>query len=373
MPAHPLSRHTIKNFAQTVASWQTVHGRHQLPWQADREPYRIWVSEIMLQQTQVKTVLDYYPRFLTRFPAIEELARTPLEDVMPYWAGLGYYARARNLHRTAQIIVQEYQGRFPRTQAQLKTLPGIGPSTAAAIAAFAFGERVSILDGNVKRILARFAGIDGPLQATATERKMWALAQELVHNAPDTLDMTAYTQGLMDLGALLCTRTAPACGQCPLQKDCYAHKHALWEQLPVRRAAKALPTRKKHMLIWQQDAHLLLQVREKKGIWGGLLSLPEFKQKRQLQDFCVSHGACEPELLQPLAPRSHRFTHFILQIKPWLLQSQGGALPAIDEAATYRWIPWPELAQTALPSPIKRLLLTPEGRLTPALQGQDGG
>lgn len=356
MRKQPLSPQAVQEFADAVARWQKQHGRHHLPWQSTRDPYRIWISEIMLQQTQVKTVLEYYPRFLARFPTIEVLADTPLEELMPYWAGLGYYARARNLHRTAELIVEKHHGQFPRSQSQLVELPGIGPSTAAAIAAFAFNERVSILDGNVKRVLARFAGIHEPLQSSATERAMWALAQHLVQAAPEHLDMTAYTQGLMDLGALLCTRTEPICQQCPLHQYCYAQQHQLWEQLPVRPPARRLTNRRKHMLIWQQADHLLLEERAQEGIWGGLLSLPEFRQKAQLHKFCRTHGQFGISQTQELTPITHRFTHFILHIQPWQAQFTDSELPTLA-LPEYRWVPLEALPNTALPAPIKRLLL----------------
>lgn len=364
-----LEPQAFRDFARAVVIWQKQHGRHQLPWQKSHDPYPIWVAEIMLQQTQVKTVLNYYPRFLDRFPNVEALAHTPLDDLMPYWAGLGYYARARNLHRTARIIVTQHGGQFPRTQAELKELPGIGPSTAAAIAAFAFAERISILDGNVKRVLARFAGIDAPIQSSATERQMWDLAQELLHHAPQDLDMAAYTQGLMDLGALVCTRSAPACAQCPLRQHCHAYCHDLQDQLPVPRTTRPLPTREKHMLVWQQGNHILLERRKKQGIWGGLLSLPEFKARSHLEEFYRSQGCFAKA--QALEPASHRFTHFILHIRPWLIHHREATLPPMDNK-NHLWIPTEALAHSALPAPIRRLLLSPVVSAIAELADPDG-
>ena len=203
------------DFAPRIVAWQRQHGRHDLPWQNTRDPYRIWLSEIMLQQTQVATVIPYYERFLQRFPDVAALAAAAQEDVMPYWAGLGYYARARNLHRCAQEIARDWNGRFPPTAEAIATLPGIGRSTAAAIAAFAYGERSPILDGNVKRVFTRHFGIAGDPAKRETEQRLWALADAQVDAAPG-LDMAAYTQGLMDLGATLCTRGKPACDRCPV-------------------------------------------------------------------------------------------------------------------------------------------------------------
>lgn len=357
---HHLDKQAIPLFAHSIAQWQKKHGRHGLPWQHNRDPYRIWLAEIMLQQTQVRTVLGYYERFLQRFPDVYSLAQASQEEVMPYWAGLGYYARARHLHRCAQIIVSEYGGAFPRTQAQLKTLPGIGPSTAAAIAAFAFGERISILDGNVKRVLARFAGVFAPLQRSATEKELWAMAQQFVAAAPDTLDMTAYTQGLMDLGALLCTRHQAQCSACPVRTHCYAYTQQCVPQLPVPNPPRTYPTRRRHMLIWLgADHQLLLQRRPNQGIWGGLVSLPEFTSRTALRAFCHSSTIKPPQRrLQPLEVIRHRLTHFALEIHPWLLHT-----PTLDprtlpcaSSSDLLWIPAHHYTQQALPAPIERLL-----------------
>ena len=219
-------------FSPRIVAWQRLRGRHDLPWQNTRDPYRIWLSEIMLQQTQVATVIPYYERFLARFPDVAALAAAAQEDVMPYWAGLGYYARARNLHRCAQEIARDWQGRFPPTAEAIATLPGIGRSTAAAIAAFAYGERSPILDGNVKRVFTRHFGIAGDPSKREVEQRLWALADTQVEVAPD-LDMAAYTQGLMDLGATLCTRGKPACDKCPVADTCVARREGRQAELPT--------------------------------------------------------------------------------------------------------------------------------------------
>jgi len=316
----------------------------------------------MLQQTQVKTVLNYYPRFLQRFPTLADLAQANLEEVMPYWAGLGYYARARNLHRCAQTVMQEWQGQFPQRFEELRQLPGIGPSTAAAIAAFAFGERVSILDGNVKRILCRFAGIDAPLNRSQTEKQLWALAQQLLAAAPADLPIGSYTQGLMDLGALVCTRSRPRCEQCPLQPHCHAFHTQTQDLLPQRRPRATIPTRQRHMLIWTNDQHVLLHQRPPTGIWGGLYALPSFKDQQQLTEFVPPRpDTAQPCRLQALNSVQHRFTHFELVIHPWLLQTavqpQPNPLPLSPRlAADYHWVARHQLEQIALPAPIQRLL-----------------
>ncbi|EWM51298.1 A/G-specific adenine glycosylase [Bordetella holmesii 70147] len=230
-------------FAALIADWQARHGRHRLPWQNTRDPYRIWLSEIMLQQTQVATVIPYFERFLGRFPDVAALAAASQEDVMPYWAGLGYYARARNLHRCAQDIVARWAGRFPPDAQTIATLPGIGRSTAAAIAAFAYGERSPIMDGNVKRVFTRHFGIEGDPSKRELEQRLWRLAEDLVSAVPG-LDMTAYTQGLMDLGATLCTRGKPACDRCPVAASCIARRDGRQQELPTPRHAEPCPSGK---------------------------------------------------------------------------------------------------------------------------------
>jgi len=216
--------------AGQVIRWQKQHGRHGLPWQGTRDPYRVWLSEVMLQQTQVSTVLAYYPRFLLRFPTVQALAAAPLDAVLALWSGLGYYSRARNLHRGAQVVVAEHGGAFPRSSAGLQTLPGIGRSTAAAIAAFCFGERAAILDGNVKRVLTRALGFAGDLAVAAEEQRLWAAAEALL----PAKDVDIYTQGLMDLGATLCLARRPACERCPLAADCVARAQGDVERYPVK-------------------------------------------------------------------------------------------------------------------------------------------
>ena len=254
-----------QEFAPRLLDWHRQHGRHDLPWQQTRDAYRIWLSEIMLQQTQVATVIPYYQRFLARFPDIPALAAAAQDEVMALWSGLGYYARARNLHRCAQVLVTEHGGRFPEDAAIIAELPGIGRSTAAAIAAFAFGRHGAILDGNVKRVLTRVFGIEGFPGKPAVERELWALAESLL----PPRDIEAYTQGIMDLGATLCTRARPDCVTCPMRGLCVAERDGRQAALPTARPAKVVPHREAHYCLFSDGEHILLERRPPQGIWGG--------------------------------------------------------------------------------------------------------
>jgi A/G-specific adenine glycosylase len=267
--AHGTARPAI---ARHVVRWQRRAGRSGLPWQATRDPYRVWLSEVMLQQTQVATVLDYYHRFLARFPTVQSLAAAPQDDVLALWSGLGYYSRARNLHLCAQVVVAEHGGQFPRTSRELAQLPGIGRSTAAAIAAFCYGERAAILDGNVKRVLTRVLGFGHDLALAANERALWADAEALLPQR----DVDVYTQGLMDLGATVCLARAPRCDACPLTADCVAHAQGRTTAFPVK-SRRARRGRRRHALLWvvQRGRWWLVQ-RPARGVWAGLWSLPEF-------------------------------------------------------------------------------------------------
>ena len=342
----------LNAFAVRVCAWQREHGRHHLPWQATRDPYRIWLSEIMLQQTQVSTVIPYYERFLERFPDITSLAAAEQEAVMPYWAGLGYYARARNLHRCAQVLVAEHGGRFPPSSREIAELPGIGRSTAAAIAAFAYGERSPIMDGNVKRVFTRFFGIHGYPGLRAVEQRLWELAEAAVEQAPPDLDMSAYTQGLMDLGAQRCSRGKPQCAACPLADDCQANRLGLQQQLPEPRPRKAIPERHCAMLLLHRDGHLLLEKQPQTGIWGGLWSLPRYDDAQTLAETCRAKGIAVPAKGR-MAGFAHTFTHFRLHIEPWLVE----APPSVAEwAPEQSWTPFGQLAEAALPAPVRKLL-----------------
>jgi A/G-specific adenine glycosylase len=347
------------SFSRAVIDWQRQHGRHALPWQNTRDAYRIWLSEIMLQQTQVAAVLGYYARFLERFPTVAALAEAPVEDVMAYWAGLGYYTRARNLHACARRVVAEYGGVFPSDPALLAELPGIGRSTAAAISAFSSGTRAAILDGNVKRVFARVFGVLEYPGLKPVEDALWRRAEALL---PLDEGIESYTQGLMDLGATLCTRSKPDCARCPLQDRCVAYATNRTAELPVRKPKKATPEKRAQMLVVIDKGQVLLEQRPGTGIWGGLLSLPEVDGHVALdedsEDLDVSaaleaaerFGAVEET--EALLPLEHGFTHYKLHIHPYriTLASRG------DTPAGYVWWDLARIEEAALPSPIKKLL-----------------
>ncbi|AOY01663.1 A/G-specific adenine glycosylase [Jeongeupia sp. USM3] len=338
-------------FATRLVGWQRDHGRHDLPWQV-ADPYRVWLSEIMLQQTQVTTVIDYYQRFLARFPDIASLAAAPLDDVLALWSGLGYYSRARNLHKAAQAVMADFGGVFPHAPAEIETLPGIGRSTAAAIAAFSFSTRAAILDGNVKRVLARWAGIDGFPGQKAIENRLWALADSLL---PVAADMPAYTQAQMDLGATVCTPKKPACLACPVASDCIARITGRQAELPTPKPKKAVPERRTVMLLIRDDkGRLLLQKRPPTGIWGGLWSLPETADTLGAERHCADALGLAVAL-EPAQPDFvHVFTHFKLTITPQPAALLGAT--ALADNDTLRWFGRDEALAAGIPTPLRRLL-----------------
>lgn len=349
--------------APRLIAWQRLHGRHGLPWQQTRDPYRVWLSEIMLQQTQVAAVIEYYTRFLKKFPTVKKLAQATTPEVMTQWAGLGYYARARNLHACAQRVVNDWGGNFPETADELVTLPGVGPSTAAAIAAFCFGERSAILDGNVKRVFARHAGIEGDPTTRAVEQQLWSMAREELPSARDCRadpnTMSTYTQGLMDLGATLCTRSGPRCQDCPIRSDCVARKEGRTDELPTARARKVLPERTVGILIAYRAGHILLEERPQSGIWGGLWSLPEFDAQTSSADFCASIGL-QPLKTEKLPAFLHVFTHYRLTIAPQIARIADPDRPAVLKnraKSALHWIKIDSLNSKGLPAPIRKLLL----------------
>lgn len=350
--------------AAEVIAWQKQHGRHTLPWQNTRDAYRIWISEIMLQQTQVAAVIPYYTRFMQRFPDVQALADAPSEEVMAHWSGLGYYSRARNLHRCAQIVAEEYGGVFPQDPALLAELPGIGRSTAAAITAFAYGTRAAILDGNVKRVFCRVFGVAAYPGERKTEQALWEKAVSLLpeHN------MTAYTQGLMDLGATLCTRSKPACARCPLAHRCIAFQTARVDELPVRKLKKTIPHKHALMLVIVHDDHVLLEQRPATGIWGGLLSLPQLEAstidataagtsdtafKENIMAAAASFGTVASS--EPLPRFTHTFSHFKLHVMPFRVVL-ARRLESVGQRS-HVWIALDGIGQAALPAPVKKLLL----------------
>ncbi|MDC7692030.1 A/G-specific adenine glycosylase [Vogesella indigofera] len=338
-------------FAARLVAWQKQHGRHGLPWQVS-DPYRVWLSEIMLQQTQVSTVLGYYARFLERFPDLATLAAAPVEDVLAHWSGLGYYTRARNLHKAAQQVMAGFGGEFPARREAIETLPGIGRSTAAAIAAFAFGQRETILDGNVKRVLTRCFGIDGYPGDKKVEAQLWTLAESLLPAADG--DMVAYTQGLMDLGATVCSRSRPACGVCPMLDGCAAARDGRTAELPQRKPKKAQPQRETVMLIALHQGQVLLQRRPPSGIWGGLLSLPEFESTLAIADWLEDNG--DGELLPVWPELRHVFTHFRLTITPQCVPLQRLAASHCAEDG-HVWLPLAQALDAGVPTPVRKLLL----------------
>ena len=323
-------------FADAIIAWQKLHGRHDLPWQNTSEPYAIWVSEIMLQQTQVAAVIGYYAKFMQRFPSIAALANATQEDVLQSWSGLGYYSRARNLHHAAQKIVDDFGGVFPTQFDDILSLSGIGRSTAAAISTFALNAPQPILDGNVKRVFARHFNIAGWPSLPKIEQAMWHIA---VRENP-VANAIAYTQGLMDLGATLCTRTKPNCAACPVNASCGALANNLVSTLPTPKPRKIIPEKSTTMLVHVRGDEVMLEKRPPVGIWGGLWSFPEV-------DDLLGES--------PLAKLTHTFTHFKLHITPQLVYSNKANLQ-VNEAGKI-WLSIDDAIGAAIPTPIRKILL----------------
>lgn len=336
------------DFSRELINWQRRHGRHHLPWQSGRDPYRVWVSEIMLQQTQVGTVIPYFERFMARFPDIGTLAAASEEEVLACWAGLGYYARGRNLHRAARQVMEKHQGKFPREFEDIVALPGIGRSTAAAISAFAYGESRAILDGNVKRVLARAFGVEGWPGDKKVESRLWQLSESLLPAS----DIATYTQALMDLGATLCTRARPCCRQCPLAAGCLALKRDRVASLPTPRPKKPLPERAATLLVIRHGRDVLLVRRPAPGIWGGLWSLPEAEGDSAAA--CLRLTGQLPASVEELQGFTHAFTHFRLSILPLVLALDARAPAAAEPGAV--WMDRAEAVNAAIPKPVKSIL-----------------
>ena len=335
--------------AESLLPWFDAHGRHDLPWQTDPTPYRVWVSEVMLQQTQVETVKPYFERFVARFPDVGALAAAPADEVMRLWSGLGYYARARNLHRAAQGIVARHGGALPETLDELMTLPGIGRSTAGAILALARGVRQPILDGNAKRVLARFFLVEEASDSPAGLRKLWQLA-EACTPAERT---AAYTQAIMDLGATVCTRANPECPRCPLAAHCGALSAGRTDTIPAARRRAPRRRRTTHFVFVLAGGRVLLGRRPPSGIWGGLWAPPEFADEAAAGVFLAERfGADAPA--RRLPPVDHAFTHFDLVIEPWVLELD--AAPAFAADGEVRWHELAARDAVGLPAPVARLL-----------------
>ena len=339
-----------QTFSDTVLAWYEQHGRKHLPWQQDITPYRAWVSEIMLQQTQVTTVIPYFQRFMQRFPDVQALAAAGQDDVLHLWTGLGYYARGRNLHKCAQTVVEQYGGEFPRSVVQLSELPGIGRSTAGAIASISMGIQAPILDGNVKRVLTRFFAVEGWPGITPVQNELWQLATELT---PDH-NTRQYTQAMMDLGATLCSRSKPGCGLCPLAPQCKAHAQGREKDFPYSKPKKDKPVKETVMLMLRApDGQILLRQRPQNGIWGGLFSFPEIAQLEDTQSWLATHQAdtAETEVLDGFR---HTFSHYHLDITPVLVRLSK-PLTGVGED-TEHWYNPEKPSEIGLAAPVKKLL-----------------
>ncbi len=339
------------DFAAGIIAWQKRHGRHDLPWQNTRDPYRIWLSEIMLQQTQVATVIPYYARFLDKFPTLRDLARAGEDQVLAAWSGLGYYSRGRNLLRAGRIVAEKFDGEFPRAFDHILALPGIGPSTAAAISAFAFGERRAILDGNVKRVFARHFGIAGFPGERKVEANLWNAAEAVLPK----YDIEAYTQGLMDLGATVCLRTRPLCRACPITDSCVANRERRIHELPAPRPKNVIPTKSTTMLIIAHQGEVLLEKRPAVGVWGGLWCFPELQNGTSPRDACRERYGLEITPLNPWSVLEHGFTHFKLSITPQPIEVRQKFSRAAEPGVL--WLLVDDALNAAIPKPVRALLV----------------
>jgi len=339
-------------FAPALLDWFDRHGRHDLPWQHPRTPYRVWLSEIMLQQTQVAVVVPYFARFVDALPDVPALARASQDDVLALWSGLGYYARARNLHAAARRCMDLHGGDLPRDLDALQALPGIGRSTAGAILSQAWGDRAAILDGNVKRVLARLFGIEGWPGLPKVEKQLWTIAANLLPGAR----LADYTQAQMDFGATLCTRADPACAACPLREACVAHREGRTAELPHPKPGKPMPEREARMLLVEDDrGRVLLQRRPPTGVWAALWSLPEHADAAASRDWFDQHLAGDFARAQALAPVLHGFTHYRLRILPMRI-ADVRPRDAVGDNPGLRWASRAELQAIGLPAPVRRLL-----------------
>jgi A/G-specific adenine glycosylase len=340
----------VSDFSDRLLAWFDVHGRKDLPWQQSKDAYRIWVSEIMLQQTQVQTVIPYFERFVDSFPTVTALANAELDDVLHHWSGLGYYARARNLHRAARVIAQEHGGLFPTTIDAVTALPGIGRSTAGAILSLAQDQRHPILDGNAKRVLARHTAIDGWPGETAVLKRLWACAESHTPSAR----ASGYTQAIMDLGATLCTRSRPACERCPVNEDCVAYGTATVAEYPGRRPKKEKPLRQTTMLIASSNERVFLERRPEAGIWGGLWSLPELGD-HTIEDWCRDKFDGVAAATEPWASLRHSFSHYDLDIQPILVRVDS-PLRKVADCDTMTWYRLDETPPGGIAAPVRKLI-----------------
>ena len=335
------------SFSDALLTWFDQHGRHDLPWQVVDDPYKVWVSEIMLQQTQVKTVLQYYDRFIQRFPTVQDLGQADWDDVAPYWAGLGYYARARNLHRAATMVAAEKD--FPQDLAAWMALPGIGPSTAGAMMSLGLRRYGVIMDGNVKRVLARFFAIEDDLSRPVHERAMWALAESLC----PTQRNADYTQAIMDLGATICTPKKPLCLYCPMQQHCQAHQQGLESELPFKKSKKPVPIRQAKVMLLQSDSAWLWVQRPHQGLWGGLWTLPIFEDEAEFVRRSQELGL-KPTTTQAFI--THHFTHFTWQLTAQCFQVESDQQEYLQAELGGQWLSPQRAHAMGIPTAMKKLI-----------------
>jgi A/G-specific adenine glycosylase len=340
------------SFAARLLRWHRRHGRHDLPWQHERNLYRVWIAEIMLQQTQVGTVIPYYQRFMSAFPDQKALSAAPLERVLECWSGLGYYSRARNLHRAAQLIATEHGGNFPRDYENVLSLPGIGRSTAGAILAQALGQRHAILDGNVKRVLARYHAVEGWSGNSSVLEQLWRYAEQ--HTPEHSL--VDYTQAIMDLGATVCTRSRPACETCPLNPDCIAFNTDRVGQLPAPRPKKSLPVKSARLLVLTNEhGAILLEKRPPSGIWGGLWSLPETAPDEAVESVCRARWGLRVLGYEDGACFRHSFSHYHLDITPCRVRVRERS-DRVNDAGQLIWCRFDDATLPAMATPVAKIV-----------------
>lgn len=343
-----LNNNEVSWFSQQVVDWYQLHGRKTLPWQLNKTPYKVWVSEVMLQQTQVVTVIPYFEKFMASFPDIIALANADEDVVLHHWTGLGYYARARNLHKTAKIVRDQYDGVFPTSLKEVMALPGIGRSTAGAVLSLSLGQHHPILDGNVKRVLARYFMVEGWYGVKKVENQLWQLTEQLTPKE----NVTEFNQAMMDLGASLCSRSKFDCQACPLNSRCKAFNADVVKQFPHSKPKKAVPKKNCHQLIIQCDDQVLMEKRPNSGIWGGLFSFFEFEQKAQLDSFLVQQGLkLETTSVEPF---THVFSHFELTINPHVLKLHKA--PDVVNERQLVWYPLDQSIEVGLAAPTKKLV-----------------
>lgn len=345
---------TPKRFQTLLLNWFDQHGRKTLPWQQNKTPYRVFISEVMLQQTQVSTVIPYFERFMQRFPDLSSLASAKEDEVLHLWAGLGYYSRARNLHAAAKMVMEKFRGKFPSTLDDLQALPGIGRSTAGAILSIAFQTPSPILDGNVKRVLTRLHGIEKPVNDKQVETALWMLAERFT----PTARVADYTQAIMDLGATYCTRSKPQCAGCPFNKVCVAHLQGIAENLPMKKAVKKIPTREATFLIIKKGSKILLTKRPSAGIWGGLFCLPEITGKpdiKTIREFCRKQLQITAPACLALKSFRHTFSHFHLAIYPMVMEVKKLPLKIMEEGRQI-WYNLEDPESVGLPKPVQFIL-----------------